>query len=272
MSDAGTARQRSLERRGLRPGLRVLVTGAAGGIGLAIARTCLDEGARVHVCDVDAAALATCGLPGDVGRTVCDVGAAADVDRLFDALRADLGGLDVLINNAAITGPAGPVEDNDAEAWAHTVQVNLVGQFHCIRRAVPLLREAGGGSIVNLSSIAGRLGFPERSAYAASKWAIVGLTQSVAMEVGGAGIRVNAILPGIVETERQLRVQRARAAALGLSDDAMAERYVANVSMRRKVEAEEVADTVIWLCSESGRSVSGRSIGVCGNVETMRRG
>ena len=273
MAAPASARQRSLERRGLREGLRVLITGGAGGIGLAIARACVDEGASVHVCDVDASMLGpSSALPPEVSRTVADVGRAADVDRVFTDVMQQLGGLDVLINNAAITGPVGTIDSNDPDEWARSINVNLIGHFHCIRRAVPMLREAGGGSIVNLSSIAGRLGFPNRSAYAASKWAIVGLTESVAMELGVDNIRVNAILPGIVEGERQARVQSERAVALGISEEEMAQRYIANVSLRRKVDAQEIADTVIWLCSEAGRSVSGRSIGVCGNVETMRRG
>ena len=273
VASPAASRQRSLERRGLREGLRVLVTGGAGGIGLEIARACFDEGARVHVCDTDEAMLgSTSALPAEVGRTIADVSRAADVDRLFHDVLEHLGGLDVLVNNAAITGPVGPIESNDPEQWSQTIAVNLLGHFHCIRRAVPMLRAAGGGSIINLSSIAGRLGFPNRSAYAASKWAIVGLTQSVAMEVGEFDIRVNAILPGIVAGPRQARVQSARAIALGISEPEMAERYVANVSLRRKVDAREIADTVIYLCSPAGRSVSGMSIGVCGNVETMRRG
>ena len=268
-----SARRSSVERRGLPNGLRVLVTGAAGGIGLEIATVCLEEGARVHICDVNEALLGSTGaLPPEVGRTVADVSKHGDVDRLFQAVGEQLGGLDVLVNNAAITGPVGPVETNDPEEWLRTIEVNLVGQFHCIRRAVPLLREAGGGSIINISSIAGRLGFPNRTAYAASKWAIIGLTQSVAMEVGEFDIRVNAILPGIVAGPRQARVQAERARALGISDQEMAARYVGNVSLRRKVEAREIADMVVHLCSAAGRSISGMSLGVCGNVETMRRG
>jgi NAD(P)-dependent dehydrogenase (short-subunit alcohol dehydrogenase family) len=195
-----------------------------------------------------------------------------DVDRLVKEVAEQMGGLDVLVNNAAITGPIGPVELNDPDDWARTVSVNLMGQFNCIHRAVPMMREAGGGSIINMSSIAGRLGFPHRSAYAASKWGIIGLTQSVAMEVGEFNIRVNAILPGIVDGLRQRRVQNARAVALGISEEEMATRYVANVSLKRKIDAQEIADTVIHLASEAGRSISGMSIGVCGNVETMRRG
>ena len=261
------------ERRGLRPGLRVLVTGGGGGIGLEIATACLEEGARVHVCDVDASLLEPSEkLPVAFGRTQADVSKSADVDRLFDAVAGQMGGLDVLVNNAAITGPVGPIESNDPDEWSSTIMVNLVGQFHCIRRAMPLLRAAGGGSIINLSSIAGRLGFPNRTAYSASKWGIIGLTQSVAMEAGEFNIRANAILPGIVSGPRQARVQSERASALGISEEEMAARYVSNVSLKRKVDAREIADMVIYLCSEAGRSISGMSIGVCGNVETMRRG
>jgi NAD(P)-dependent dehydrogenase (short-subunit alcohol dehydrogenase family) len=251
----------------------MLVTGAAGGIGLEIAKACLEEGARVHICDLEAVLLeAANSLPAALSRTAADVSHAGDVDRLFKDVAAQMGGLDVLVNNAAITGPSGPVELNEPDDWARTVSVNLVGQFNCIHRAVPLLREAGGGSIINMSSIAGRLGFPHRSAYAASKWGIIGLTQSVAMEVGEFNIRVNAILPGIVDGPRQRRVQNARAMTLGISEEEMATRYVANVSLKRKIDAQEIADMVIHLSSEAGRSMSGMSIGVCGNVETMRRG
>jgi len=260
-------------RRGLRPGLRILVTGAAGGIGLEIATACLAEGARVHICDLEDVLLnAANTIPSDIGKTAADVSHSGDVDRLFKDVAEQMGGLDVLVNNAAITGPNGPVESNVPGDWARTVSVNLVGQFNCIHRAVPLMREAGGGSIINMSSIAGRLGFPYRSAYSASKWGIIGLTQSVAMEVGEFNIRVNAILPGIVDGSRQRRVQNARAITLGISEEEMAVRYVANVSLKRKIDAQEIADMVIHLSSEAGKSISGMSIGVCGNVETMRRG
>ena len=136
---------------------------------------------------------------------------------------------------------------------------------------MPLLRAAGGGSIVNMSSVAGRLGYPLRTAYASSKWGIIGLTQSLAMELGQDGIRVNAILPGIVAGDRQAAQQQAQAQRLGISDDEMQQRYVANISLRSKVSEQEVADLILFLTSPAGRSISGQSLGVCGNVETMRR-
>jgi len=261
------------DRRTLRPGLRVLVTGAAGGIGLEIAKACLNEGAFVHICDLEEVMIkSTKKLSNAIGKTIADVSNTNEVDRLFKDVEKHMGGLDVLVNNAAITGPNGPVEMNDPSHWARTVNVNLIGQFNCIHQAVPMMKDAAGGSIINMSSIAGRLGFPYRSAYSASKWGIIGLTQSLAMELGDFNIRVNAILPGIVDGERQRKLQNERSITLGLTEEEMAKRYVANVSLKRKINAQEIADMVIYLSSESGRSISGMSIGVCGNVETMRRG
>lgn len=254
-------------------GLRVLVTGGAGGIGLAIAKAYRDAQASVHVCDVADDRLAELGEqhPG-IGVTRADVADPHSVEALFAAVQRELGGLDVLVNNAAITGPFGPVEENNPAEWAKTVSVNLVGQFNCCHYAVPLLRAAGGGSIVNMSSVAGRLGYPLRTAYASSKWGIIGLTQSLAMELGPDKIRVNAILPGIVAGPRQLAQQKAQAQRLGISDEEMQERYLRNISLHAKVSEEEIADMILFITSPRGRSISGQSIGICGNVETMRRG
>ncbi len=252
--------------------LRVIVTGGAGGIGQTIARHFAANGARVHVCDIDEDRMAAHrGAHPGIPAMATDVADAGSVARFFAAVVQDLGGLDVLVNNAAITGPFGPVEDQSAAEWAKAISVNLVGQFHCVQCAVPLLKAAGGGSIVNISSVAGRLGYPLRTAYASSKWGIIGLTQSLAMELGPHNIRVNAILPGIVAGERQLKQQNAQAVRLGISEEEMQERYVRNISLRRKVSDQEVADLVHFVCSPAARGITGQSLGVCGNVETMRR-
>jgi NAD(P)-dependent dehydrogenase (short-subunit alcohol dehydrogenase family) len=253
-------------------GLRVLVTGGARGIGLAIAQAFAGQGAGVIACDNDKEGLdgAADGSSGIAFRHA-DVADSDSVEALFNHVAHLLGGLDVLVNNAAITGPYGPVEENDPKEWGRTVAINLVGQFNCVRCATPLLKAAGGGSIVNMSSVAGRLGYPLRTAYASSKWGIIGLTQSLAMELGPHHIRVNAILPGIVDGPRHAAQQRAQAERLGISEEQMQERYLRTISLRRKVSEQDVADLVLFITSERGRSISGQSLGVCGNVETMRR-
>jgi NAD(P)-dependent dehydrogenase (short-subunit alcohol dehydrogenase family) len=251
-------------------GLRVLVTGGGAGIGRTIAVRLVREGARVHVCDVSAEALrdlsAAC---PEVSGTPADVGSEADVDRLFADVAARLGGLDVLVNNAGIAGPTAAVDETPPADWQRTLDVNLTGPFLCARRAVPLLKQSGGGAILNIASVAGRLGFPNRSPYAASKWGLVGLTQTWAMELGPVGIRVNAILPGVVAGERQDRVLQARAEVEGVPVEEARRRRLQSVSLRSMVSPDDIAETVLFLCSPAGRMISGQSISVCGNVETL---
>ena len=134
---------------------------------------------------------------------------------LFADVRKRLGGLDVLVNNAGIAGPTGKVEEIAVEDWERCIAVDLNGMFYCTRLAMPMLKAAGGGCIINLSSAAGRLGFPLRTPYAAAKWGVVGFTKSLSMEAGTDNIRVNAIQPGVVEGERIDRVIDAKAKARG---------------------------------------------------------
>ena len=251
-------------------GLRVLVTAGAAGIGRAIANTFLEHGARVHVCDVDEAALSR--LQSELPRvtqTRADVSLRDDVDRLFDDVGRELGGLDVLVNNAGIAGPTAKVEDIRPEDWERCIAVDLNGMFYCTRRAMPMIKAAGGGSIVNLSSIAGRLGFPLRTPYAAAKWAVVGFTESLAAEAGPDGVRVNCIQPGVVEGERVERVIEAKAKGLGISNEEMRGRLLQSVSLRTAVSAQDVANTALFLATEAGRHISGQSISVCGGVRYM---
>ena len=251
-------------------GLRVLVTAGAAGIGKAFAETFADAGAKVFICDVDQAALdAFRTARPEIGSCTADVADPQAVDALFDAATKFLGGLDVLINNAGIAGPTAPVEAIDIAEWNRTIAVDLNGMFYCTRRAVPLLKAAGGGSIINLSSVAGRLGYPLRTAYAAAKWGVVGFTKSLAIELGPANIRVNAIQPGIVEGERIERVISAKAKALGVSFDDFKQQLLSKVSLRRMVSPLDIANMALFLATEAGRNISGQALSVCGNVESL---
>ncbi|RFC65966.1 SDR family oxidoreductase [Fulvimarina endophytica] len=259
-----------MERMRPRPGLRVLVTAGAGGIGSAIARGFLEAGAKVLVCDVDEAALdAFASAYPDASTVRADVSLDADVASLVDAATERLGGLDVLVNNAGIAGPTGAIDEISVEDIRRTLDVDLFGQFLVLRRAAPLLRASPAGAVINISSVAGRLGYALRTPYAASKWGIVGLTESLAKEMGPDGVRVNAILPGIVRGARIEGVIRERAEAAGVSYEEMEARYLANTSLRRMVEPEDVASMALFLCSPAGANVSGQAISVCGNVETI---
>ena len=251
-------------------GLRVLVTAGAAGIGKAFAETFADAGAKVFICDVDQAALdAQRAARPEIGGCIADVADPKAVDSLFDAATKFLSGLDVLINNAGIAGPTAPVEAIDIGDWNRTIAVDLNGMFYCTRRAVPLLKAAGGGSIINLSSVAGRLGYPLRTPYAAAKWGVVGFTKSLAIELGPENIRVNAIQPGIVEGERIERVISAKAKALGVSFDDYKRQLLSKVSLRRTVSPADIANMALFLATDAGRNISGQALSVCGNVESL---
>lgn len=252
-------------------GARVLITAGAVGIGAAIADTLAAAGARVYVCDKSEAHLSQflADRPGMRG-TLADVADPDQVASLFKEVLSQLGGLDVLVNNAGVAGPTAAVEEIAPAAWAETMAVNINGQFYCARLAVPALKRAGAGAIINIASVAGRLGYPLRTPYAASKWAVIGFTKSLAIELGPSGIRVNAILPGLVEGARIQGVIAARAKAQGVSYKEMEARYLEQVSLRRMVRAEDVAHAVLFLCSEAGANISGEALSVCGNVEVLK--
>ncbi len=252
-------------------GKRVFVSAAAGGIGHAIALRFLQAGAYVRICDVDEAALAQVQDPsGRLAGLCADVADPKQVEALFHKIESDLGGLDVLVNNAGISGPTANTEDIPPEDWQRTIDVNLNGAFYCARFAIPLLKKSGGGSIVNIASTAGLHGYPLRAPYTASKWALIGLTKTMAMELGPFRIRVNAVCPGSVEGSRIEAVFAAKARARGVSPDEIRNAFRQKSSLRTLVSAEDVAETVIFLSSDSGARISGQTIAVDGHTETMR--
>ena len=248
-------------------GLRVLVTAGAAGIGREIARTFVTNGARVQVCDVDEKALSS--LPKEIFRIKADVANLADVERLFEDVRKNLGGLDVLVNNAGVAGPTAKVEDIRPEDWERCIAVDLNGMFYVTRKAMPLIKAAGGGSIVNLSSIAGRFGFAMRTPYSAAKWAVVGFTQSLAVEAGPDGVRVNCIQPGIVEGERVDRIVADKARVLGVAPSQVLDDMVQGISLKTTVTAQDIADTALFLTVGAGRHISGQALSVCGGARYL---
>lgn len=251
-------------------GLRVLVTAGASGIGLAIAETFAREGAKLHICDISEEALKSCSaVHPDWGTSLCDVSSEAQVAQLFKEVSNGMGGLDVLVNNAGIAGPTGNIEDLSSDDWQQTVDVNLNGQFYCARLAVPLLKQSDNASMICLSSVAGRLGYAYRTPYAVTKWAIIGLIKSLAIELGPHGIRVNALLPGIVEGPRIEQVIAARAESVGVTHEEMTDEYINKISLRKMVTAQDVANQALFLCSSLGAGISGQPISICGNVEYL---
>ncbi|MFM0192809.1 SDR family oxidoreductase [Paraburkholderia strydomiana] len=254
-----------------RPGLRVFVSAGAAGIGLAIAEAFIEAQAEVYICDVNQAAIdAATSRFRKLHAGIADVSKQAQVDQIIVDARRKLGGLDVLVNNAGIAGPTGAVEELDPAQWESTVSTNLNSQFYFLRKAVPVLKETSDcASIIAMSSVAGRLGYPFRTPYASTKWAIVGLVKSLAAELGPSNVRVNAILPGVVEGERMDRVISARADALGIPFNAMREEYLKKISLRRMVTVDDIAAMALFLASPAGSNVTGQAISVDGNVEYL---
>ena len=251
-------------------GLRVVITAGAAGIGLETARAFREEGAEVVVCDVDPQAVArtSAELPG-VKASLCDVTDRAAVAAFIEDAAKQMGGIDVLVNNAGNAGPTARVEELHPEDWDRCLDVCLTGQFNCTRVAVPYLRKSGNPSIVNLSSAAGRHGFALRTPYAAAKWGVIGFTKSLSIELGGDGIRVNAILPGIVAGDRQRRVMEAKAQQKGVSVKEIEAEAFSYTSIKDYVTQRQIADQILFITSPRGRTISGQAVSVCGDIKML---
>ncbi len=251
-------------------GRRVLVTAAASGIGRAIAEAFVAAGDQVYVCDVDEEALRrfAAEVPNATATRV-DLADGDAIDRWLDAALADLGGVDVLVNNAGTKGPTANVEDVTPDEWQHCLAVTLDSHFRCARRVAPLLKSQGSGTIIGISSTAGQVGYGQRTPYAAAKWAVIGLVKSLAVELGPFGVTCNAICPGSVRGDRMDRVVASEAARRGVDPQVVADEYVAGQSVKRFVEASEIADMCLFLASPAAAMVSGQAIAVDGHTETF---
>jgi NAD(P)-dependent dehydrogenase (short-subunit alcohol dehydrogenase family) len=251
-------------------GRKVVLTAGGSGIGRVIVETFARAGARVATCDIEDEGIGELNTRSDIRGWQADVGDPASAGRFVSEAIGWLGGIDVLINNAGVSGPTKPVEDITDDEWHRTMDVNINGQFYCARAAVPFMKAKNSGVILNISSTAGRMGMPHRSVYSASKYAVRGFTDVLAVELGEHNIRVNSILPGVVNGARVQRVLAEQAAIAGETLEQYWPRILHNVSMHTAVEAEDVANMALFLASDLARFVSGQSIGVCGNFESYR--
>jgi NAD(P)-dependent dehydrogenase (short-subunit alcohol dehydrogenase family) len=193
----------------------------------------------------------------------------AEVDAWFDEALDDLGGLDVMINNAGIKGPTAPVDDIELADWKECIEVCLDAQFLCARRAAPVMKAQKSGLIINVSSNAGQFGFGNRTPYAAAKWGVIGLTKSLAIELGPYNVRCNAICPGAVRGDRINRVIEGEAKLRGVGTQLVAAELVNSQSLARFVEAEEVANLALFLASPAAYMINGQDIAIDGHIETF---
>ena len=245
-----------------------IVTGGGRGIGRQIALRFAVEGAAITVSGTGLAHLeATAAeIRAGGGRAiacVADVADEAAVARMVAATLAEFGRLDILVNNAGITGPTAPVIEMERADWDRTLDINVTGAFLCAKHALPHMMKNRSGRIINITSVAGRIGYALRSPYAVSKWGMIALTRSIALEAGPHGITVNAIAPGAVKGDRIADVVGTRAAALGRSpEDIEREFFIEPSALKRMVEPEEIAATALFLASDEARNITGETLAV----------
>ncbi len=247
-----------------------IITGGGQGIGQRIAIALAGAGATVVVTGRTEATLAsTVALVTEMGgralAVTADVAKAADCERMVAETLGAYGRLDILVNNAGIAGVTKSTLDMSEQEWQEVIDIDLTGPWLSTKAALPTMIAAGRGSILNISSAAGRIGYAMRSPYAAAKWGLIGLTQTWAREWGPAGIRCNCICPGAIEGDRIERVIRARAETLGISYEQTKAGFVANSSLGRMATEDEVASVALMLCSDAGRGMTGQTLNVdCG--------
>ena len=248
--------------------MRVAITAAGSGIGLAIARAFAANGAAVHICDLTPEAVEAAAAEGLVATQV-DVADIAGLDHWIDSTLQTLGGLDVLVNNAGASGPTALVEDVEADEWQRCLAIGVTSHYRTCSRVVPSMKAAGSGSIINISSTAGQHGLGMRSPYVAAKWAVIGLTKTLAIELGPSNVRVNAICPGSVYGARMQGVIDREAVARGVDRETLEREYLQGQSIARWVQGSEIADMCVFLASDAARMVSGQAIAVDGHTETF---
>ncbi len=250
--------------------LNIVVIAGASGIGKSIVDTFHSHHCNLFVCDISEKFIQSFRqeLP-DVFIRKTDVASYDQVKSFFDLVKTEVERIDVLVNCAGIAGPTALMQHIKPEEWDQTIQVNVNGMFYCTREAIPLLINSASGSVINIASSASFFGFPYRSPYTTAKWATIGMTKTLAMELGKYNIRVNAICPGSVTGDRIDRVIAADAKGQNKSIEEIKELYVKQVSMKTFVDPEDVANLALFLSSPYGRFISGQAIGVDGHTEGL---
>ena len=252
---------------------KVIISAGASGIGWATAKECLEKGAKVFVCDVDKKSINKLKKnPLNNKRLFsfhCDASNENDVINFFKEIKKKTQKIDALINNVGVAGPTGTMDKLKTKDWEQTLKINVISHFIFSKLAIPMLKKNKGGSIVNLSSTAGIFGFPLRSPYSASKWAVVGMTKTLAMELGKFNIRVNAICPGSVKGARMMRVIKAKAKMLKRSVRSIEKDFVSMSSLKQWVYEDDIAKMCSFLISQDSLRVSGQVISIDGNTERM---
>ncbi|MFN8375693.1 MAG: SDR family oxidoreductase [Anaerolineae bacterium] len=241
----------------------VLITGAASGIGRAAALMMAAEGARIMVSDVNSAGgeetvQLVQAQGGEAHFCRADVSQAAEVEALLQATLSACGKLDCAVNNAGVGGTLARTHDQTEEVWDLVMNVNLKGVWLSMKYELPHIVEGGGGSIVNIASLAGLIGFPYGQIYSASKHGVLGLTKSAALEYARRGVRVNAVCPGFTDTAMVDKMEGAAARSLQAN--------LAVHPMKRLGTPDEIAAAILWLCSDDSSFVNGHALAVDGGA------
>jgi len=249
---------------------KVFISAGGSGIGRCIAEAFLNNDDEVFVCDINGKSLEQ--FQKDYPKLhiyACDLAEPEQIKLMFTEAIKKLGHLDVLVNNTGISGPTIAADELSFDDWNTVINLNLNSTFLITQLAIPLLKQSGAGVIINMSSIAGRLGYPYRLAYSTSKWGLIGFTKTLSMELGADNIRVNAILPGAVDGDRVQRVLQARADVAQSSLEKVIQNALKNQSLKYFVNPKHIADLCLFLASDSGRSISGQILPIDGDKQCL---
>ena len=249
----------------------IIISAGASGIGLATAKICLARGATVYICDINDNSLKKLNKHPLKDKKLftfkCDASIENEVSLFFDQVKKRTKKIDALVNNVGISGPTGSLEKLNSKDWENTLHVDINSHFYFTKKAIPLIKKSKNGSIINISSTAGILGFPLRSPYAASKWAIIGITKTLAMELGKFNIRVNAVCPGTIKGDRMKRVIRDKAKFKKISSKKIEKDFISMSSMKQWILEDDIGKMCSFLISNDSSKVSGQVISVDGHTE-----